>query len=251
MPEKKPIVIANWKMKLDNAASVALALTLKKRAASNAEIVICPSFTAITEVAKAIQHSGIALGAQDCFWEAQGSYTGEISPSFLKSQGCDFVIVGHSERRQYLEETDDMVHRKVDAALSAGLTPVICVGETFDQRQEGSKDYTLIQQTTKALEGLQVSSGQRIVIAYEPVWVIGSGHAIEPEEAALSQQIIRQTLLDLFDPEVVKNNFLVIYGGSVDRDNVHKFVGLEDNNGFLVGVASLVADDFLEIVNNV
>lgn len=251
MSDKQPIVIGNWKMKLGIPESRELASSIKKTNLKNAEVVICPSFVSLTEVAKIIKHTNIALGAQDCFWESQGAFTGEVSANYLKEAGCDFVILGHSERRKYQKETDEMVHRKVGMALSAGLVPVICVGETFEQRHDGSKDYTLIQQTTKALEGTPIGPDQRVIIAYEPVWVIGTGQAIEPEEAALSQQVIRQVLFDLFTPSVVKSSFSVIYGGSVDNSNASKLFSLEENDGFLVGGASQNVKDFEGIIKNI
>lgn len=251
MADQHPIVIGNWKMKLGIPESKELASAIKKINLTKAEVVICPSFVSLTEVAKIVKHTDIALGAQDCFWESQGSFTGEVSATYLKEAGCDFVILGHSERRKYLNETDEMVHRKVGMALSAGLVPVVCVGETFEQRHDGSKDYTLIQQTTKALEGVQIGPDQRVIIAYEPVWVIGTGQAIEPEEAALSQQVIRQVLFDLFTPSVVKNNFSVIYGGSVDATNTSQLISLEENDGFLVGAASQSAEEFEAIIKNI
>lgn len=251
MADQHPIVIGNWKMKLGIPESKELASAIKKINLTKAEVVICPSFVSLTEVAKIVKHADIALGAQDCFWESQGSFTGEVSATYLKEAGCDFVILGHSERRKYLNETDEMVHRKVGMALSAGLVPVVCVGETFEQRHDGSKDYTLIQQTTKALEGVQIGPDQRVIIAYEPVWVIGTGQAIEPEEAALSQQVIRQVLFDLFTPSVVKNNFSVIYGGSVDATNTSQLISLEENDGFLVGAASQSAEEFEAIIKNI
>lgn len=251
MADQHPIVIGNWKMKLGIPESKELASAIKKINLTKAEVVICPSFVSLTEVAKIVKHTDIALGAQDCFWESQGSFTGEVSATYLKEAGCDFVILGHSERRKYLNETDEMVHRKVGMALSAGLVPVVCVGETFEQRHDGSKDYTLIQQTTKALEGVQIGPDQRVIIAYEPVWVIGTGQAIEPEEAALSQQVIRQVLFDLFTPSVVKNNFSVIYGGSVDATNTSQLISLEENDGFLVGAASQSTEEFEAIIKNI
>lgn len=250
MADRYPIVIGNWKMKLGIPESRELASAIKKINLNKAEVVICPSFVSLTEVAKIVKHTDIALGAQDCFWESQGSFTGEVSAAYLKEAGCDFVILGHSERRKYLNETDEMVHRKVGMALSAGLVPIVCVGETFEQRHDGSKDYTLIQQTTKALEGVQIGPDQRVIIAYEPVWVIGTGQAIEPAEAALSQQVIRQVLFDLFTPSMVKNNFSVIYGGSVDATNTFKLISLEENDGFLVGGASQSAEEFEAIIKN-
>ncbi|OGY44862.1 MAG: triose-phosphate isomerase [Candidatus Buchananbacteria bacterium RIFCSPHIGHO2_01_FULL_39_14] len=250
MPEKKPIIIANWKMKLGIGESKKLALELKHGIFGKKEVVICPAFVSLVEVAQILKNNHLKLGAQDCFWEVEGAFTGEVSARHLAEIGCQYVILGHSERRQHLGETDEMVHQKVRMALSVGLTPIICVGETFEQRQEGAKDYILIQQTTKALQGAVVKQNQKVIIAYEPVWVIGSGQAVSPAEASGAHQVIWQTLFDFFPSELVKNNFSVIYGGSVDSENVSKFTGLDNCAGVLVGSASLVAKEFIEIVKN-
>ncbi|MFA6215988.1 MAG: triose-phosphate isomerase [Patescibacteria group bacterium] len=251
MSNKKPIVIANWKMKLGAAESVQLATAVKGSVSAEVETVVCPSFVSLVAVGNILKGSGIKLGAQDCFWEDKGAYTGEVSASQLKEIGCEFVILGHSERRKYLNETDDMVHQKVVMALKAGLTPIICVGETFQQRQDGAKDYVLIEQTAKALEGLEVEDKNQLIIAYEPVWVIGSGQAIEPQEAAAAHQVIRQSLFDLFPAVLVKNNFRVIYGGSVDQTNITDFIGLENTAGVLVGAASIKAAEFGSLIKNI
>lgn len=248
--DKKPLVIANWKMKLSASQSVALAKEIKAKAGSQAVVAVCPSFTSLSAVGKVLAGSQIKLGAQDCFWENGGSFTGEVSADQLKEFGCEMVIIGHSERRRHLLESDEMVHKKVRLAIQEGLTPIVCAGETFDQRQIGATDYILIQQITKALEGVEFGPKQKIIIAYEPVWVIGSGQAIEPSQARMAHQVIRHVLFDLFPPELARNNFSVIYGGSVDGGNVHSFTGLEDIDGILVGGASLKAEDFLDVIRN-
>jgi triosephosphate isomerase len=214
-------------------------------------VVLCPSFVSLGEVGKILKGTKIKLGAQDCFWESQGAYTGEVSATYLREIGCEYVILGHSERRKYLNETDEMVHQKVRMALSAGLTPIVCVGETFSQRQEGAKDYILIQQTTKALEGINLGLEKKIIIAYEPVWVIGTGQAISPSEAESAHQVIRQALLDIFPELMVEKSFRIIYGGSVDSINVKNFVCLKNTSGVLVGGASLDAGEFIQLIKNV
>lgn len=251
MKDHKPIIIANWKMRLGVPESKELAQEVKKGATKKSEIVLCPSFVSLTEVANILKQSDVKLGAQDCFWESHGSFTGEVSASYLREAGVEFVILGHSERRKYLAETDEMVHKKVKMALAANLVPIVCVGETFEQRQQGAQDYILIQQTTKALDGVEINPDQRMIIAYEPIWVIGTGQAINPDQAALAEQVIRQTLLDLFPPTIVEENFSVIYGGSIDATNASSFMALEENHGFLVGGASLKAADFLAIIKNI
>jgi triosephosphate isomerase len=243
-------VIANWKMKLGVAESQALASVLKRVRTDGRDVVVCPSFPSLGEISKMLKGSVIKLGAQDCFWEADGAFTGEVSAKQLKEVGCEYVLIGHSERRQFLNETDEMVHKKIRMALLQGLTPIVCVGETFDQRQSGAKDYVLIQQTTKAFEGVDVNPNQHVIIAYEPVWVIGSGQAIDPNEAGAAHLIIRQTLFDLFPSSLVKSNFHIIYGGSVDGDNVSNFTSLEHTDGVLVGGASLNIETFAAIIKN-
>lgn len=244
------LVIANWKMKLGIDDSLALAKALKRLRVGDQKVVVCPSFVSLTDVGGVLKGTKIALGAQDCFWESEGAFTGEISAKQIRQVGCQYVIIGHSERRHVLKETDEMIHKKIRMAVSAGLTPIVCVGETFDERQNGAKDYILIQQTTRALQGIEIDSAQQIIIAYEPVWVIGSGQAIEPAEAESTHQVIRQTLFDLFPATVVNSNIHIVYGGSVDADNVAGFTGLAHTSGVLVGGASLNVDAFAAIIKN-
>ena len=250
MSQQKSLIIANWKMKLGLNQALDLAKSLKAVEALGKEIVICPSFASLFPVSQVLKNTELKLGAQDIFWEASGAYTGEVSASELRDVGCQFVIIGHSERRKYLGETDEIVHKKVKAALAADLVPIICVGETFDQRQAGAADYVLIQQVTKALEGIDLRPDQPVVVAYEPVWVIGTGQAIDPPQAGHVHQVIRQTLIDLFPLELVKNSFRIIYGGSVDRSNVSDFTNLENTSGVLVGNASLEAAEFIDLIKN-
>ncbi|MDX9893160.1 MAG: triose-phosphate isomerase [Patescibacteria group bacterium] len=252
MTKETKIVIANWKMKLGLPESLDLAKDLRaQKLRGDVEVTVCPSFVGLSEIGALLNKTKIKLGAQDCFWERQGAFTGEVSATYLREVGCSYVIVGHSERRQYLNETDEMVHKKIKMALAAGLTPIVCVGETFQQRQEGSQDYILINQTTKALEGIDVGLDQQVIIAYEPRWVIGSGRAIDPSQAELAHQIIRQSLFDIFPSSLINNNFSIIYGGSVDGNNVSHFTSLDNTAGVLVGNASLDAKEFVKIIQNV
>ncbi len=236
-------------MRLGLKESVALAKEIKSSARDSAEVVLCPTFTSIAEVGKVIANSPVKLGGQDCFWEGQGSYTGEVSAHQLAEIGCQYVIIGHSERRNLLCETDEIVHKKVKMAIAAGLTPIICVGETYEQRQAGAKDFTIMQQTAKAIEGVELGLNSKIVVAYEPVWVIGTGQAVSPSDASEAHQIIKQAMFDIFDSDTVRNNFRIIYGGSVDENNVKSFTSQENIDGVLVGIASLKAKDFLGIIN--
>lgn len=245
----EPLVVANWKMKLGVSASRELATELKRARFNGVEIVVCPSFVNLLAVVDVLKKTGVQIGAQNCFWESSGAYTGEVSPAELYEAGCRYVIIGHSERRQYLRETDSDVHHKVKAALAAGLIPIVCVGETFEQRQQGGQDYVLIDQTVKALEGISLLPPQQLVVAYEPVWVIGSGQAIEPAEAGAAHQVIRQTLIDIFPLSVVADSIRIIYGGSVNESNVKSFTALPHTSGVLVGGASLHPADFIALVN--
>lgn len=246
----KPLIIANWKMKLGPAESVALAKKIAKSAkkSNGAQVVLCPGFTELAAVGEAIKGSGVALGAQDCFWEESGAFTGEVSPKTLKEYGVEYVIIGHSERREHLAETDKMVHRKVRMLLSLGLVPVICVGETFDERQEGQKEVVIIREVEAALSGIWLNKMDRVVIAYEPIWVIGSGQAVLPEEAEHTHQVIQQALYDLLPDAAVREHVRIIYGGSVDPNNVAQFVAEPTIGGVLVGGASLDSSVFSALI---
>jgi len=252
----KKLIIANWKMNLLPAEAGKLAVDLVKNelswAGAEKEVVLCPSFESLALVNEEIKKSAIKLGAQDCFWQDQGAYTGEISAPILKALGCSYVIIGHSERRTNLHETDEDINRKVAAVWRAGLTPIICVGETFDERQGGKKDFVIMNQVAGALKDLAWPFGGRLIIAYEPVWVIGSGQAVDPAEAEHTAKVIRQVLLDTF----AEANFnaaaaQVIYGGSVNPENVANFTGSASIDGILVGGASLQAESFAELIKNV
>jgi len=247
------IIIANWKMNLSLEESVTLVKAIDERIEKlkESELVICPSFVFLDRIGQFLSNkkSKIKLGAQDIFWEEKGAYTGEISGKMLKEMGCEYVIIGHSERRGYLNETDEMVHQKVKTALDERLIPIICVGESFRERRSGQKDYVVIKQVNYALKGIEVVGSQKIIIAYEPVWVIGSGQAVKPEEAEYTHQVIRQALLDLYSPDLIEKNFRIIYGGSVDGKNIKSFLQREMVDGVLVGGASIKVETFIALVN--
>jgi len=249
--KKTPIILANWKMNLGVADSVKLArqiVRLAGKALTQCELVLCPSFPALAAVSKEVSDKRVHLGAQDVFWKPSGPYTGEVSPTVLRELGVEYVIVGHSERRQYLNETDLMVHQKLIAVLAAQLIPVLCVGETFSERQAGRKDLVVARQVSAAVQGLQLSPKSQLVVTYEPVWVIGSGQAVEPEEAAHTARVIEQALIDELPVEVVKKQVRIIYGGSVDLTNIDSFVNTEPLRGVLVGGASLEAEKFVPLL---
>lgn len=248
----RKLVIANWKMNLSFRESLKLVQelikTVPERELSQKDVVLCPSLSSFLLVAEMIKKSSFALGCQDIFWEEKGAFTGCESPKFLFEAGCRLAIIGHSERRENLKETDEMIHKKTKAALAGGLMPVICVGETYQQRIEGRTDNIIMSQTVKALSGLSLLPKEQLVISYEPVWVIGSGRPIEPTEAEHAFRIIYQSLLDLFPLTIIRNNIRIIYGGSVDGKNAGEFIGLDHFDGFLVGGASLKPEEFTSII---
>lgn len=246
---KKPIIIANWKMNLSLKEREKLALDLKKKniASRDYDMVVCPSAVSLMQIGSILSGSNIDLGAQDVFWEEAGAYTGEVSPQILKDLNCKYVIVGHSERRKYLGETDEMVNKKVEASIDNGLVPILCVGETRSQRHEGQTDNVIFSQLTKALDKIDLVDGEDIVIAYEPVWAIGSGEIVDPEEVERVLKLIKQVLRDIFPLTIIENNVRMVYGGSVNTDNIDGFSQVKMLDGYLVGGASLDADKFHEI----
>ncbi|PIR06082.1 MAG: triose-phosphate isomerase [Candidatus Komeilibacteria bacterium CG11_big_fil_rev_8_21_14_0_20_36_20] len=247
------IIIANWKMQLTVSQAEKQAKKIKKllsksRLDKKTAIVVCPDFLALTEIADVFKGTRVAYGAQDGFAEDVGAYTGEESFKNLKAIGCDYVIIGHSERRE-MGETDKIINKKVRAALKNDLTPIICIGETFDERKEGNKDLVLMHQVHQALYNIELKQAQQIIIAYEPVWVIGSGQAISMVEADHTAAVIRQHIIDALDGHDL-SSFSIIYGGSVSPDNIRQFTSLKNIKGALVGTASLRAEIFVELIKN-
>ena len=247
---KRPICIANWKMNLDLDQRVKLAQQYKKDLGrlQKVEIVICPSFLSLVSVGQAVKDSNIKIGSQDVFWEDSGAYTGEVSPDLLRDLDCEYSIVGHSERRQYLGETDEMVNRKVRACLDNYLTPIICIGETLAQKQMDQTYNVIFQQLSDALNSIEMVNTDQMIIAYEPVWAIGTGQPVSVQDLQPVLELIDQILVDNFPLTIAKNNVRLVYGGSVDAKNAAKFGKLELLNGFLVGGASLKVKTFTSIV---
>ena len=247
----KKIVVANWKMNLTVGESTLLIKELIKQigpGVGKADVVLCPSYLAITEASKLLAGTGVKLGAQNVFSEPKGAYTGEISPRMLREWNVEYVIVGHSERRENLGETDLMVNKKIKNALENDLKPIICVGETKAERKAGKKKKVVEAQIKKALAGVRLDSEKEIVIAYEPVWVIGTGKPVEPEDAEEMHEMIDKLLIKLYGPEARKKNFRIIYGGSVDGDSAKNFFAEKLIDGSLVGAASLRVEEFVKIV---
>lgn len=250
----KKFIIANWKMQLTVGQASSLALELKNTLAklklgSDKKIVLCPDFLSLTEVAKVFKGSNVAIGAQDGFYEEAGAYTGEISLADLKASGCQYVILGHSERRS-LGESDEVVNKKVKAALASNLVPIICVGETFNERKEGQTDFVIMNQVYQALKDIKLKANDQIIVAYEPVWVIGTGQAIGAKEIFNAAAVIDQSLLDIFKGGY-EESVVIIYGGSVNPDNIHDLSSLANIKGVLVGGASLDAKNFVELIKNI
>ncbi len=248
---RTPIVAGNWKMHKTIAEARALVLAMRDElarlaATGKVEIVLCPPFLAIPEVAALVKDTLIRVGAQNMFWETRGAFTGEIAPPML-SEVCEYVILGHSERRQYFGETDAGVNRKVHAALAHHLTPIVCVGENLEQNESGQTDVVVRAQVRAALQDVARDAARRIVIAYEPVWAIGTGRAASGAGAnAVIGTTIRGTLADLYDAETAQA-IRVQYGGSVTPKNIAEFFAQPEIDGALVGGASLNANDFIAI----
>ncbi|MBL7021823.1 triose-phosphate isomerase [Patescibacteria group bacterium] len=250
----KTYIIANWKMNLMPKEAILQAKNIAKEYKSlkgkkDLELVICPSFTEIAAIAKILQPTGVFLGSQDVFWEEKGSYTSSISANTLKEYGCKYVIIGHSERRKLLNESNESINLKIKAALKAGLIPILCIGETFTERQAGQKESVLFDQVLNGLKDIWLKKGDSLLIAYEPVWVIGSGQAVDPDEAEITQAAIKRSLLEFMPAGVVADNIFVLYGGSVNGMNVKSFLSKPSIDGVLVGGASIDIEKFKPIIN--
>ena len=246
-------LIANWKMQLTPrdattlAEKAAMAWSSDDALASSITAALCPSAASLSGVARAIAGSPVALGAQDCFWEDRGAYTGETSPLELQELGVAYCIVGHSERRQHLGETDAMARRKTEALLANGIAPVLCVGETAKEREAGRADEVIVTQLRAALDGARLGGG-RLLVAYEPRWAIGTGVPVAPEEAARVHSLIRAELDGILaHHEAGGTQYAVLYGGSVDPDNAASFAMLPEVEGVLVGGASLTVDSLTAV----
>lgn len=246
---RKPIIAGNWKMHKtrQQAADLANALAASVGTYDAVEVVLCPPFTALETVAQAIRGTKISLGAQNCHWADQGAYTGEISPLMLVDVGCKYVIIGHSERRQYFAETDESINKKAQAAYRHGLIPIICVGETLEERQAGKTESVVTTQVRGCLQGLPAEKVAESVIAYEPVWAIGTGQTATKEQAQEVHALIRKLVAEMFSTDVAEK-IRIQYGGSVKPQNIRELMAQPDIDGALVGGASLEADSFAAIV---
>jgi len=247
-PRRKPLVAGNWKMHRTGPEAVELIRQLLDGyTPRRAEVMVAPPFTALESAARALDGSGIALGAQNVHWEVQGAFTGEVSAAMLKALGCTYVIVGHSERRQLFGEMDSWVSKKARAVLHAGMRPVVCIGETLAERDAGRTLEVCASQLQGSLAGVAVDEMAHVVLAYEPVWAIGTGRNALPAQAQEVHAHMREQLVGVFG-RPVGESVRILYGGSVKADNAAELLVQADVDGALVGGASLKAQEFLAIV---
>jgi len=248
MPERQPFIAGNWKMHKTLAEARALARDIRGGAAPGrrAEVALAPPYTALAAVAAELTGSDIRLAAQDTFWEKQGAYTGAISPAMLADVGCHYVIVGHSERRQHFGETDETVNKKLTAVLAAGLTPILCVGETKAEREADQTFQVVRRQLERGLGAFKPTTGAALVVAYEPVWAIGTGLTATPAQAQEVHAFLRSLLREFLGPAA--EEIRIQYGGSVTPDNAATLLAQPDIDGALVGGASLKPELFLPII---
>lgn len=247
--KRKPIIAGNWKMYKTVSEAMAFVNKLKRAVdeIKDVEVVVCPPFTALCQVSEALRGTGIGVGAQDVYWVDEGAFTGEVSPAMLKEAGCSYVIIGHSERRQFFGEIDDNVNRKVKAVLERGLTPIMCVGERIEERESGITEKVIKTQTEAGLAGLTAEQVAGMVIAYEPVWAIGTGKTASDADAQQVIGFIRGLVSDLFGADVAAK-VRIQYGGSVKPQNAAGLMAQQDIDGALVGGASLDVQSFSGIV---
>lgn len=247
---RKPIIAGNWKMHKTASEAVRLAKQLKVLVSEdvrNVEVVVCPPFTALSSVAEALKGSGILLGAQNVHWAEEGAFTGEISAGMLSDLSCDYVIVGHSERREHFGETDDIVRRKVEAVLARGMSVIACVGETLEEREAGRTEEVIGREVDAIFQNLQLDDPSRLVVAYEPIWAIGTGQTATSTEAKRIADFVRDRIRSLMGDEFAQG-VRIQYGGSVKPDNIADFMKEDGIDGALVGGASLEASSFAQIV---
>jgi len=246
---RKPIIAGNWKMNMTPAQAkelVSALVPLVKDAAC--DVVICPPFVDLCAVKPLIENTNIRLGVQNIHWAEKGAYTGEISADMLKAHGVEFAIVGHSERRQYFGETDETVNLRAKTAIAAGITPIICVGESLEQREGGVTDTIVANQTKAALAGMDAADVANLVIAYEPIWAIGTGKTATKEDANATIAVIRAAVREVYG-EQTADAVRIQYGGSMNPKNAAELMSMPEIDGGLIGGASLKAEDFSKVVN--
>jgi len=246
---RRPVIAGNWKMHKTISEAEILTKELKDtlKSVKEVDIILCPPFTALKSVFQVIEDANLKLGAQNMSWEEEGAYTGEISPAMLKDAGCDYAIIGHSERRGYLGEDDELVNKKIKLALAWSLIPIVCVGETLEQREKGAAETVVENQVRKDFAGLEGKDLEGLIIAYEPIWAIGTGKTATSEDADRMHELIRKILEKDYSPEIAER-VRIQYGGSVKPENIDDLMAKENIDGALVGGASLKSDSFTRIV---
>jgi len=248
---RKPFVAGNWKMNTNSQTSVELAKNIAsgsvETAGQRVTVAVCPPFVYLQSVAKALSSSNIGVGAQDMYFEPKGAFTGEISASMLKDVGCSYCLCGHSERRHVIGESDELINKKVTAAIGGGLLPILCVGELLEEREASQTNQVVTRHVKEGLVGLSAEKLQAVTIAYEPVWAIGTGLTATPDQAQEVHDFIRELLGQMYD-EKLAEEIRILYGGSVKPNNAADLMNQRDIDGLLVGGASLKADDFLAII---
>jgi triosephosphate isomerase len=248
MTNKKPLIAGNWKLYKNSSEAVELVSELQEmyEEFDGAQMVVIPPFTALCDVHITLQGSPIQIGGQNLYWEDEGAYTGEISAPMLKDMGCTYVVIGHSERRQYFGETNETVNKKIRAALAHDLTPIMCIGESLEEREKGETIKKVQTQISEGFEGFDADTVKKIIIAYEPIWAIGTGLTATPEQAQEVHAFIRKELSEKYGIET-GSCAIILYGGSVKPANTFSLMKEKDINGALVGGASLKAESFIEI----
>ncbi|MEO8233699.1 MAG: triose-phosphate isomerase [Ignavibacteriota bacterium] len=244
------VIAGNWKMNNDLKESEKLIVELKnllQNEKPNCDVIVCPPFTSLSEAAKLLKGSSIKLGAQNMHFEDSGAFTGEVSALMLKSVGCEYVILGHSERRNIFGESDELINKKIKKALAAGLIPIFCVGELLEERENGKTNDVVKRQILKGLDEISAEEMKNIIVAYEPVWAIGTGKTATPTQAQEVHEFIRD-LIEIDYTLEIANDLVIQYGGSVKPDNAKELISQKDIDGALVGGACLKADSFLGII---
>lgn len=249
--KKQKLIVGNWKRPTIQETEILAQKVKEKFAAFDAaEVVVCPNNLSILEVTKILKDSPVRVGAQNAYWEEKNPCTGETPPSMLLEANCQYVILGHHERRRVFKETDEMVRDKLQSVLRVrDIVPIICIGETLDEFKAGRRDYVLLEQIQHILSEVQPNPNQKIVVNYSPIWAIGTGNVINPIEAEEAAQVIKINLREVFGYELVSKSFQVIYGGSINSENVKDFVEQENIDGVLVGGASVDADELFKIAS--
>lgn len=249
---RKPFIAGNWKMNMNTASAVSLASGLVKEleGVDSVDVAVCPPFVYLQAVAAALSASNIALGSQNVYFEEKGAFTGETSCDMLKDVCCTYAIIGHSERRHVMGETDELINKKISAAINSGLLPIFCVGELLEERQAGTTNDVVARQVKKGLEGICDERIQAVTIAYEPVWAIGTGLTATPEQAQEVHAMIRGLLTELYGKDIAQS-LRIQYGGSAKPGNTAELMSQPDVDGLLVGGASLKVEDFAAMVKTV